>query len=348
MKIGIIVRADNTGLGFQTKELVDMLKPDKVMIIDYSLFNGNTQHPEWYEEYDCTRVANGSPSGGSVMRFLQDLDVVISCELFYNHLIPRMAKRVGTKSVLQYNFELFGNLQNPEIPLPDILLSPSTWNMDIVEEMFGNQTKLFYLPPPTNEQTFVKAKEINMSGTHNRLLHIGGKPASQDRNGTKTLIDAIPHCKTEFELVIRSQKPLSFVNTNNLDRRITIDVSNHDSRSDMYVGFDAMILPRRYAGLCLPMNEALMSGLPVFMTDISPNNEILPKEWLVQSEKIGMVNTKKPVPVYEAHVKILAQKIDNYILSQDKLKQKQQAYEIGYNNFSPTILKSKYMEVLQK
>lgn len=38
-----------------------------------------------------------------------------------------------------------------------------------------------------------------------------------------------------------------------------------------------MILPRKYAGLCLPMNEALMSGLPVIMTDIEPNNVILPK-----------------------------------------------------------------------
>lgn len=348
MNLGIIVRADNTGLGFQTKELVDMLKPYRVMLIDYSTFNGNTQHPEWYKDYDCIRVAHGMPNGKAVLRFFEDLDVVLSCELFYRDNLPSMAQRVGIKTVLQYNFELFGNLQNPHLPLPDTLLAPSTWNLDIINEMFGDKAEIVHLPPPTNEKTFEKAKEINMSKTHNRLLHIGGKPASQDRNGTKTIIDAIPHCKTDFELVIRTQKPLPFVVQRTLDPRITIDLANHNNREEMYAGFDAMVLPRRYAGLCLPMNEALLSGLPVFMTDISPNNDILPSEWLIQSEKIGMVNTKKPVPVYEAHPKLLAKKIDDYIISQNKLEEKQRAYEIGYNNFSPTILKPKYIEVLQK
>jgi hypothetical protein len=345
MRIGIIVRSDNTGLGFQTKELVDMLKPDKVMLIDYSTFNGNQQHPEWYKDYDCLRVANGMPNGKSILRFFEDLDVVISCELFYRDNLPSMARRLGIKTVLQYNFELFGNLQNPALPLPDLLLAPSMWNIETVEQMFGTEAAIAYLPPPTNPETFKNAKEINMSKTHNRLLHIGGKPASKDRNGTLALISAIPHCKTNFELVIRSQKPLTL---RNLDPRITVEISNIESREEMYTGFDAMILPRRYAGLCLPMNEALLSGLPVFMTDISPNNFILPKEWLVKSEEIGMVNTKKPVAVYESNPKLLARMIDAYILSDNKLEQKERAYQIGFENFSPEVLKPKYLDILGK
>lgn len=345
MRIGIIARSDNTGLGFQTKELVDMLKPHRIMLIDYSTFNHNQQHPEWYEGYDVIRIGNGVPNGKAVHRFLEDLDVVISCELFYNESIPRVARHLNIKTVLQYNFELLGYLQNPSMPLPDVLLSPSTWNIDTVESMFGNRSSVLHLPPPTSPNTFANARNINMSKTHNRLLHIGGKPASKDRNGTQTLIDAIPHCQTEFELVITSQK---HIETKNLDPRIKIQVSNVDGRENMYEGFDAMILPRRYAGLCLPMNEALMSGLPVFMTDISPNNDILPKEWLVQSEQIGMVNTKKPVPVYEGHPKLLARKIDDYINDQNKLEQKQKAFEIALNNFDPKILKPKYLEIFGK
>jgi hypothetical protein len=30
--------------------------------------------------------------------------------------------------------------------------------------------------------------------------------------------------------------------------------------------------------LCLPMNEALTSGLPVIMSNMSPNDAILPQE----------------------------------------------------------------------
>ena len=47
MRLGIIARSDNTGLGNQTRELVDMLKPDKILLINSSFFNQNRQHPEW-------------------------------------------------------------------------------------------------------------------------------------------------------------------------------------------------------------------------------------------------------------------------------------------------------------
>ena len=34
MRLGIIARSDNTGLGNQTRELVNMLSPDKILLID--------------------------------------------------------------------------------------------------------------------------------------------------------------------------------------------------------------------------------------------------------------------------------------------------------------------------
>ncbi len=46
MRLGIIVRCDNTGLGNQTRELVKILKPRKVLIIDSTKFNKNKQHFE--------------------------------------------------------------------------------------------------------------------------------------------------------------------------------------------------------------------------------------------------------------------------------------------------------------
>ena len=39
MKLGIIARCDNTGLGNQTRELVKMLNPDKILLIDSYSFN---------------------------------------------------------------------------------------------------------------------------------------------------------------------------------------------------------------------------------------------------------------------------------------------------------------------
>jgi glycosyltransferase involved in cell wall biosynthesis len=178
---------------------------------------------------------------------------------------------------------------------------------------------------------------------HKRLLHIGGKAASQDRNGTQTVIDMLRYSKADYELVIRSQSEL---NINYKDSRLTVEIGNIDSRSEMYNGFDAMVMPRRYAGLCLPMNEALVSGLPVFMTDISPNNQILPSDWLVSSSKVSTLMTRVKLDVYEADVKELAKKIDRYI-NIDKKLQKEKALTIGFENFDPSILKDQYLQILE-
>jgi glycosyltransferase involved in cell wall biosynthesis len=107
-----------------------------------------------------------------------------------------------------------------------------------------------------------------------------------------------------------------------------------------------MVMPRRYAGLCLPMNEALVSGLPVFMTDISPNNQILPSDWLVSSSKVSTLMTRVKLDVYEADVRELAKKIDRYVDS-DKRLQKEKALTIGFENFDPSILKDQYLEILE-
>ena len=61
MRLGIIARCDNTGLGNQTKELVNMLNPDKILLIDSAFFNNNKQHPEWYKGYDVIKTLRGMP-----------------------------------------------------------------------------------------------------------------------------------------------------------------------------------------------------------------------------------------------------------------------------------------------
>lgn len=345
MRLGIIARSDNTGLGNQTRELVKMLNPDKILLIDSSFFNSNKQHPEWYDGYNVTKTLKGMPRTKEIEWFLTNIDIVLSCETFYEQNFIKMAKKKNVKTILQYNYELFGNLSNPDWDLPDILISPSIWNMDIVDKKFGSKTKLIHLPPPTDTSLFNKARQNNLSKTNKRILHVGGKKASKDRNGTDSIIEMLKYSKAEYELVITSQSPLDL---NSKDNRLTLSKSNLDNREDLYDGFDAMVLPRRYAGLCLPMNEALISGLPVFMTKISPNNYILPENWLVESSVIGNFRTKSMVNVYDANPQKLAELVDNYINSNIIYESKQQAIDIGFNNFSVETLKDKWINIINE
>jgi glycosyltransferase involved in cell wall biosynthesis len=342
MKLGMIVRADNTGLGNQTYELTQMLNPHKIMIIDFTFYNGNQQHFGWYAERDYT-ICRGVPSDEEMNDFLDDIDVLLSCETFYNDDTPTFARAKGVKTYLQYNYELFGNLRKGSRPLADVLISPSPWMIDKVNKKFRHYAQVFHIPPPTRHELFERALETNISKDHKRMLHIAGKAAANDRNGTESVLEMMRHSKADFELVIKSQTPIS---SKRLDSRITVEINNVKHRQDMYTGFDGMILPRRYAGLCLPMNEALLSGLPVFMTDISPNNFILPKEWLTVSEELGVMRLATPIIYYDVNPKKLAENIDYYIGMSDKKSEKQRAFDIGYKSFSPNVLKSKYLEIL--
>ena len=345
MRLGIIARSDNTGLGNQTMELVKMLNPDKILLINSQFFNNNKQHPEWYKGYNVIETKKGMPKTSEIIEFLEGLDVVISCETFYHLELVDLAKKQGIKTILQYNYELFGNLAHPEWTLPDVLLAPSSWNLDAVIEKFGSKTKVMHLPPPTDQSLFNEARETNLSKTHKRILHIAGKKAAKDRNGTDSIFEMIKHSKEDYELVIKSQTPLNVICR---DPRVKIEIGNPDNRQDMYSGFDAMVLPRRYAGLCLPMNEALMSALPVFMTDISPNNAILPDEWLAKSIKIDVFRTKSMVDVYDVKPERLANIIDEYISNNNKYQIKETAVKIGLNNFSVDSLKEKYINIINE
>jgi hypothetical protein len=151
-KIGIIARADKTGLGYQTKELVEMLNPTKVMLIDSSHFNGNEQFPEWYDGYDVKTSQAGFLSNMEVNDFLNGIDVVISCEIFYNTRLSNVAYRRGIKTILQYNYEFFEYFVIGGMREPSILLGPTTWNIDIMQKHFTYKSSVHHQLP----QQFLK------------------------------------------------------------------------------------------------------------------------------------------------------------------------------------------------
>lgn len=344
MRLGIIARSDNTGLGNQTRNIVNMLKPDKILLIDSRPFNENRQHPEWYAGYPCITTKGGFASREEVAEFLADLDVVFTCESFYSNLFLALAEKRNVKTINQYNYEFLDLVKDPNQRMPTMLLSPSIWNINHVVDIVQGNAMVGHLPPPIDPDNFAAPRESNMSKTHNRILHIAGKFASKDRNGTSTVIDMLQYSTANYELVIKSQTPIE---TDCRDPRLILDISNTESSVNLYDGFDAMVLPRRYAGLCLPMNESLMSGLPVFMTDISPNNFVLPEEWLVESDKIDKLMTRMWLDVYGANPKKLANLIDNYVESNDKQNQKKKAYEIALQHFDMNMLKDKYLDVIK-
>lgn len=332
--LGLIARCDFSGLGYQTHALAKMLKPDKILLVDSTPFNKSKQNFEWYESFNVDKVM-GFPEMGHYKAWMQGLTHVITAETFYNDYFVNHAMRQGIKTYNQVNAEFYSHAVTP----PTRFLMPSMW---YYEEFLSKYPNTVYLPPPIYPNDFKEARETNFNRTGKpRILHIVGKWASKDRNGTKSLMDAIRFTDSDFELVVKSQYPLEFTND---DPRVKWEIGNTLDNEDLYKDFDFMVLPRRYGGLCLPMNEALVSGLPVIMTDISPNNNVLPEHWLVQSEVYDKLQTRIMLDVYNADAKDLANKID-WFCSQPLSDEKARAWELGMN-YAADNLRDKYREVL--
>lgn len=319
MRLGIIVRTDRSGLGYQSRAFREMLRPDKVLEI---------------------KQGDELPSFAQYEDFLKDIDVMLTCETPYVYEAWNWARMAGVKTFCIPNWEFFDGLIQPNMPHPDQYILPSYWHLEEMQTLFPGTV---YLPQPVPD--FKQARETNLNRRgKRRFVHIVGTNAIYDRNGWADLRDALAETKADFELTVYSQKEITGV----ADPRVSYHIFDIEDQAELYTDFDALILPRRYGGLCLPMQEALIAGLPVIMPDIEPNNKVLPKEWLLPAEVTAQFEGRATIDVHSSSG--LAKKIDELCALSDAAMQqmKQQAYKIGYENYSFDVLKCKYKQLLNR
>lgn len=306
MKIGLIARADDTGLGVQTKEFYDHMDVHKTMVIDLSDFNKNEQH---FDRYSNAMIVKGFPTPTDFSNFLKGLDIVFTCEIPYGYNLFDMARFMGVKTVLQYNFEFLDYLQSPNLPLPDLLVAPTLWRYDEV-----NYKNKGVLPVPVATEHFATRELPEVANT---FLHIVGKPAVHDRNGTSDLLKALQFVTADIEVIIKCQQKAyveflssGFAIPQNVG--LYIDTEPVENYWDNYKEGDVLVMPRRYGGLCLPVNEALGAGMPVIMPAIDPNDTWLNAEWLVPATKTDEFMARTTIDIFTTDAQALAEKIDQF------------------------------------
>jgi glycosyltransferase involved in cell wall biosynthesis len=142
-----------------------------------------------------------------------------------------------------------------------------------------------------------------------------GRPAVHDRNGSEDLLAALFHVTADIRLTVTCQEPgyvESMLHRFHVPANVELVVRSGDVDNNLvlYEGQDVLLMPRRFGGLSLPANEALGSGMPVVMPDISPNNTWLPSDWLVPATLQGSFMAKQRVDYYSVDHRALAAKID--------------------------------------
>jgi glycosyltransferase involved in cell wall biosynthesis len=314
-RIGLIARADNTGLGHQSWAFHRHMRPAKTLVVDFTGTSASGKdlgiHPDRFP--GDTTVVTGPPDRGTLMRFLDDLDTVFTMETPYNFDLFFMCRDRKIRTVLQANWEMMAYHQDDgRVPFPDVLAFPSSWHFADARERFGDRTEVIHLPVPV---VIDRDETPAHPGTCLRFLHVAGHPAVGDRNGTRDLLAALRYIKSEITVTLTCQRPgwlAALIQPGQKPDNVTlvIDSSPPQDYRDLYTGQDALILPRRYGGLCLPVNEALGAGIPVILPDISPNTDWLPTEWLVSATLTDTIMTKTPTDVYRTDPPSLASRID--------------------------------------
>lgn len=357
MRLGLVARADASGLGVQTHELYRHLNPASTLVIDVGHLYDTTEHSNKRTDlsrYPGALVCKGwEPSRALLEQFLDGVDVVLTCETPYSFDLYTLARQRGIRTVCQYNYEFLPHIARRDLPMPDLLAAPSLWHWN--DTPLANK---IHLPVPIARDRFARhtidrnrwqgdAARCPNKGPLN-VLHVVGRPAHMDRNGTPDLIDALKFVKSHVHVKFRCQHSeylSGFYWDLPANVTVTIDASDAPNYWGLYSNEDIMVMPRRFGGLCLPINEALGAGMPVIMPNIDPNNTWLPSEWLVPASKIDEFWAMNRVDVYQADARALAAKIDQFaepsFLDTARIKADQLAHEYSWET-----LKKRYLEVL--
>lgn len=321
MRIGLLAYSTDTGLGNQTYEFYKHMKPAKTLVADLSSLNGMETH---HDRFPDGKVVQGIPDCNAMQWLVEGVDLIFVCETPLNYCLFEKAKAAGVPVVLQYNYEFLDYLQRPNLIPPAVLAAPSWWNKEDV--IARNIAPVVDLTVPVNDER-IRPREITVC---RKMIHVAGKQAHMDRNGTLAFIQAAEKCGGKFEYVIYAQQLDD--RTKRAIERASVDIQlieNLENYEDMYAEGDVLVLPRRYGGLCLPMNEALAAGMPVIMPDISPNDQRLPKQWLVKANKADQFMARTMIDVYSVDPNFLAFKMCEFANETFMRWSNQEAIELG-------------------
>lgn len=307
-RVGLIAFASNNGLSVQTHDLYRHLKPAKTLLLDISELNHRDTHPERYlvNPEGTVITCVGIPTTYQYEKFLHELDILIICETPLNWGIITRAHQLGVRTVLQYNWEFLDHFSSPGLPLPTAFWSVSSWHEDQMRDLCREWGCLLdRLPTPVDRNEF----KYKLRTEANTFLHIGGWETHEDRNGTETILEAIPLVKNkDVKFLIYSQHDIPRIK----DPRVKIVTEDILSNKDLYKEGDVLLLPRKYGGQSLQLNEALSCGMIPIMTNVPPQDEYLMSDrTLVKAQLISEYAGKAPFEIYECSAQDLADKIDD-------------------------------------
>lgn len=336
MRIGMIARADNGGLGNQTWEFWRHVKPDATVLMMFGDKARGGEYPERYQRRDpATEVIMNKPGETTLMRksmewLLERVDVVYSAETFYREDFTVQARQRGVGTVLHANPELYRAVDRPTA-----LWAPTHWEVGRMPA--GTAVVRF---PVATERFTPRVR----SGPVETWVHMAA-PAMLDRNGTELVLQAITHVKRPVRLVL-IHSPVKFKGRTG---RVTVETRGGcqdywESWDDET--FDMMVMPRRYAGLCLPLQEAAAAGIATLQLQLKPQEDWPGVAFVPPTSSRNVQMAGGVFPVWSASPTQLAKTMDLYSTDADAVAELSAAALMHAQQVSWDSLLPEYLERL--
>lgn len=267
MKVGLLARAEDRGLGILTWEWFRHMQPYRTLLIDLGdLARGFAQFPDRFPGATVARWTGGELDEDDVRAWLDGLDVVYSAETFYDWRICEWARDAGVRTVCHLMPEFYRHGHDVSLPEPDVWWLPTTWRLTEVDQFIPPDVRVVPVPVPTDRWP---EGGIDEDGPL-RVLHSIGHRATADRNGTTALLRALRFVREPMQVTLHTQDFRS--PSTKVPAHVQVDTIHGGCVNywDAYAWQDVLVLPRRYGGLSMPVLEAAGAGLAVVMSDAEP------------------------------------------------------------------------------
>lgn len=253
MRWGLIARPETArGLGVQSYGIYENLQPDSVLIV-----NTDDKYDKDFKRYPgawVTSFEKGQLNEEFVRDWLSDLDLVVAVETVYDWRVLDWARDANCRTAIQMNPEFV----KPTQDLPDTIWLPTGWR----KEHFPDDVRVVRVP--VTKHSFVTEPDDSAPV---KFLHVAGKPALADRNGTELFSASLRRFRAnaEFTVTVQGHEPAGLAGK----AKVLFD----PSFEEIWDGQHVLVLPRRYGGNCLPVIEAIGHGMAVIMSAVEPNGE---------------------------------------------------------------------------
>jgi hypothetical protein len=336
-----------------TWEFARHVQPERTMIIDMHGGGGYTKlrGPNHLEAYRWGDVKvnfghNSYIAEKTVRDFCTGLDVVYAAEWFYRQDFCDIARECGARTVLHAMPEMWHAEDAP----PDVVWAPTGWELGhkdhTMRQLMPADAHVVPVPIPTD--TFTPRPRVGGA-----VLHLAS-PAFKDRNGSDLVAQAVRWMDYDVKVIWAADvehpppaRPLTI-------RGRMVDIEwRHEAQVDRRDVYPAeagiLLLPRRFGGLSLPMQEVAALGWPIVTTNLTPQNEWVHPDTLVEPmacDPVKMVGGW--FDIYSCNPRQLAFRVERLLNDADLYEQASETSLAHARRLSWDVWTDRYRQLLEE